>query len=104
APLDESQKAEGTAALLASEEGKAMATSIFDHWIRQGEEKGREQGQTEGARHSLQLLLEEKFGPLSPDVIKRRGSMSDDESDQTVRAAVRANSLRELGLENGNGT
>src|SRR5207248_11085946 len=51
APLDESQKAEVGAALVTSEGRKGMATtSIFDHWIHKGEERGREQGRTEEAR------------------------------------------------------
>jgi len=99
APLDESQKAEVTAVLVTSEEGKAMATTIFDHWIRKGEEKGR----TEGARHSLRVLLQEKFGPLSPEILERLNGMSREALDQLFLAAIRATSLRELGLENGNG-
>ncbi len=72
---------------------------IFDPWEQKGEERGR----TEGARASLRLLLEEKFGPLSPEAIERLNGMSREVIEQVLRAVIRANSLQELGLEKGNG-
>ena len=44
-----------------------------------------------------------RFGPLSPEAIERLNGMSREVIEQALRAALRANSLQELGLENGNG-
>ncbi len=63
----------------------------------------QERGRQEGVRHSLRIVLEEKFGPLSPEVIERLSGMSQEEIEQTLRAFIRAKSLQELGLENGAG-
>ena len=71
---------------------------IFDPWEQKGEERGR----TEEARRLLRLLLEEKFGPLSPGVIERLNGMSREAIEQVLRAVIKASSLRELGLENDN--
>jgi len=67
------------------------------------EERGWKKGRQEGKRDSLRIVLEEKFGPLSQGVIERLNGMSQEEIERTLRAAVRAGSLQELGLRNGNG-
>ena len=77
--------------------------------VRQDQEEGLPHwvcflaARTEEARRLLRLLLEEKFAPLSPGVIERLNGMSLEAIEQLLRAALRANSLRELGLENDNG-
>jgi hypothetical protein len=62
-------------------------------------ERGEERGLIRGRRETLQLQLEEKFGPLSPAVLQRLESWSADQLRELTRALLRAESLRELGLE-----
>src|SRR5262249_19219215 len=72
---------------------------------QEGREEGREMGKQEGMLKSLRMLLEEKFGALSPAVLSRLTAWPSEGLDQLFRAAVRAQSLKDLGLENGgNGT
>ncbi|MBI1917073.1 MAG: DUF4351 domain-containing protein [Planctomycetes bacterium] len=100
AVLVDSQKEEVRRSVVSTEEGKEMTKmGIFDPWEQKGEERGR----TEEARRLLRLLLQEKFGPLSPEVSERVNGMSREVIEQVLRAVIRANSLQELGLEKGNG-
>jgi hypothetical protein len=59
-----------------------------------------ERGQIAGRRESLLLLLETKFGTVSPDVRQRVETMSPDELRQTMIESIKAQSLKELRLEN----
>jgi hypothetical protein len=62
-------------------------------------ERGKERGLIKGQRLTLQLLLEEKFGPLSAAVLERLESWPADQLDRLALGFRRAESLRELGLE-----
>jgi Domain of unknown function (DUF4351) len=58
-------------------------------------EKGMEKGQRKSAR----LLLEKRFGPLTPEVQQRLEEWPTDRLDELLLALVDAPSLRALNLE-----
>jgi hypothetical protein len=92
-PLDEEQQREFER-LVATESYKgvrAMNVTWFEKGIEKGIDKGR--------RELLQELLEERFGPLSAMVIERLRELPAERLTVLGRALVRAQSLRELGLE-----
>ena len=60
-------------------------------WYEKGLEKGR--------REILHDLLEEKFGPLASQVQERLQQLAADRLVGVTKAVLRAQSLRELGLE-----
>jgi hypothetical protein len=61
-------------------------------------EKGLEQGLLKGQRRILLLLLEKRFGPLSPEARARLESWPTERLDEVTLALVDARSLEELGL------
>lgn len=67
-------------------EVKGMATTWF------------EQGLEQGKRATLAAQIEERFGPLTPDVQKRLDEWPADQLTELARRLVRAQSLQELGL------
>ena len=88
-PLDEVQQ-RMFERLLATENYhgvQAMNTT----WYEKGIERGR--------RDFLRELLEERFGPLSSEVLARLEEMPVEHLQPLQRAFVKAQSLRELGLE-----
>lgn len=96
-PLDEKQRHEYDR-LLDSEpyEGvREMATT----WYEQGVAKGIEQGIEQGQRNLFLMLLDERFGPLGEVARARVQSLSKDKLMQLGRSLFRAQSLRDLGLE-----
>jgi hypothetical protein len=96
-PLDEEQQREFER--LAAGEGyqgvQAMNVTAYDRGLEQGLEKGIEKGQ----RDLLREQLEERFGPLSPAVQERLQQLPGARLTILARALLRAQSLRELGLE-----
>ena len=70
---------------------KAMNRTWFEKGIQQGLEKGR--------RDSIRELLEDSFGPLSSQVEARLQQQSVEEMRALSKLALRASSLKELGLE-----
>jgi predicted transposase YdaD len=65
----------------------------------EGEARGRAEGEAQGLRESVQLLLEEKFGPLPEALVAEIGAMEDTERlRRVVRQVVHLNSLDELAL------
>jgi hypothetical protein len=58
-----------------------------------------EKGIEHERREFLRELLEERFGSLGPEVLVRLEQMSPEQLQLLRRAAVTAQSLRELGLE-----
>lgn len=92
-PLDRPEEQAEFEQLLNSgtyEEVKRMATT----WFEQGIEQGIEQGQ----RATLVAQVEERFGPLRPEVQKRLDEWPAHELTELARRLVRAHSLEELGL------
>ncbi len=87
--LDEAQK-QALQALLNSEafkEAKPLMMTTF------------ERGHIEGERKMALLLLEEKFGPLPPTVKERVAALSPEQLHQLMRDFVKAQTLKELNLE-----
>jgi hypothetical protein len=58
-----------------------------------------ERGKNEGRRETALLLLETKFGPLSPEVKQRVESLPPEELRQLLQNLIKAQSLKELRLE-----
>ena len=88
-PLDEDQQREFES-LIAGEPYKgvqAVNKTVF--------EKGMEQG----TRKSLKLVLEERFGPLSPPASQRLDQWPSDQVESLFKSALKAQNLKELGLE-----
>jgi hypothetical protein len=81
-----------------------MNITPYEKGLEQGEEigiaEGIVQGQLLGERRTLLMLLEEKFGKLSAQVIRRIEHLSADEATSIFKRALRAESLQKLGLEN----
>jgi hypothetical protein len=71
---------------------------MMSTWTKQGLEQGLEQGQVKGMRKSLQALLDKKFGPLEPDVIKRVENLPVSKVEELTLAILDAKSLAEMGL------
>jgi hypothetical protein len=74
---------------------KEMAMTYFERGVAEGREEGFEMGQ----RQILRIQLDELFGPLSPAVLERLKSLPAERLPDLVRAALKAQSLQDLGLE-----
>jgi hypothetical protein len=61
--------------VLHQEEIRRMSETLGQTWeqemLARGEARGREQGQLEALREDLQILLEERFGPLPEELVAR---------------------------------
>jgi hypothetical protein len=100
-PLDEEQKREFER-LIATEayQGvRAMNVTWFEKGIEEGIEKGIEKGVEKGRRELLLEQLEERFGPLPASTVERLRKLPVEQLKELGRAFVRAQSLRDLGLE-----
>lgn len=64
-----------------------------------GREEGRREATQESAQRFLSELLEERFGTISEAVRSRLRTVTDEEASRLFKAAIRATSLKELGLE-----
>ncbi|HJT78064.1 MAG TPA: DUF4351 domain-containing protein [Gemmataceae bacterium] len=96
-PLDPQQQAEFER-LIATEPYRgvqAMNMTVYEKGLQMGREEGRE----EARRAILQDLLEERFGPLPDPVKERLRQLAADRLVALTKAVLRAQSLRELGLE-----
>jgi hypothetical protein len=58
-----------------------------------------ERGRIEGRRESALVLLEARFGPLSPEVKQRVAALSPEQLWQLLLDFLRCQSLKELHLE-----
>jgi hypothetical protein len=100
-PMDETQRREFDQ-LLATETYRgvqAMNTTWYEQGIEKGMERGIEEGIAKERRESLRELLEERFGPLSPEVLARLDRLPVERLQPLRRAAIKAGSLAELDLE-----
>lgn len=61
-------------------------------------EQGKIEGVEEGLRTALRDQLEERFGPLSPQVLERLEQVPAERLRQLTRTVWRVNSLKDLGL------
>jgi flagellar biosynthesis/type III secretory pathway protein FliH len=66
---------------------------------REAREEGRKEGFIQGQRKMLLIELEAQFGPLSARVQDRLQSWPAERLPDLALAVVRAQSLKELGLE-----
>jgi hypothetical protein len=96
-PLDPEQQREFER-LLAAEAYRGVQ-AMNTTWYEKGLEKGLEKGREEGRRAVLRDQVEERFGRLSPAVEERLQQLSAEELVRMTKAVLRAQSLRELGLE-----
>jgi hypothetical protein len=107
-PLDPEQQREFER-LVATEPYRGVQ-AMNTTWYEKGLEKGRqeaqamnttwyEKGEEEGRRAVLGELVEEKFAPVSPAVQERLQRLDAERLVPLTKAVLRAESLRELGLE-----
>ena len=75
-----------------------MRATWFEQGEAKGEAKGEARGLEQGQRKILALQLEERFGPLRPEVQERLESLSAEQLTELARGLLRAKSLQELGL------
>jgi hypothetical protein len=100
-PLDEEQQQqfERLGATEPYRGVQVMKQTIASTWYEKGVEQGLEKGRDQERRTVLREQLEERFGPLSAAVQERLQQMPADRLTPLVRAVLRAQSLKELGLE-----
>jgi hypothetical protein len=89
APLEDEQRIEVDS--LLDKPKWAGVKAMFKTWSEEGEEKGR--------RETLLEQLEVKFAPLSETVRRRLTAWPAEKLPELGRALLKAQSLRELGLE-----
>jgi len=82
---------------------KAMNKTTRELALEEGRLTGRQEGIREGiqkgSQRTLTEFLAERFGPLSNAVSTRVQNLSEDEVSRVIKAAFRANSLKDLNLE-----
>jgi hypothetical protein len=84
--------------LLTSEEYQEVGPFMITTYER-GKIEGRLEGRIEERRETALLLLEAKFGPLSPEVKQRVEILSSELLRQLLLDVVKAESLKQLHLE-----
>jgi flagellar biosynthesis/type III secretory pathway protein FliH len=67
--------------------------------LQEGREKGLGEGQEKALRGLLLVLLQERFGTLSPDALARFNACQVDKLPDMGRSLLHADSLKDLGLE-----
>ena len=95
--LDEAQRHDFETLLLTEPDPgvRTMAITLFDR-IRQ---EGQHEGLLQGQRQFFLMMLEERCGPLRPQVYELVQALTAERLTELGRALLRAQSLRELGLE-----
>jgi predicted transposase YdaD len=68
-------------------------TRVYQEAVQEGIEKGR--------RETIREILEDQFGPLSPQTEARLQALPVEDLASLRKAIPRAASLKDLGLENG---
>jgi flagellar biosynthesis/type III secretory pathway protein FliH len=96
-PLDDEQQQEFQKLVAGESYRGVQAMSIT--WFEQGLEKGIEKGIEKGYREVIREQLEERFGPLPSAVLERLQQLPVERLPALARALLRAQSLRELGLD-----
>ncbi|MFN4258226.1 MAG: DUF4351 domain-containing protein [Gemmataceae bacterium] len=83
-----------------------MNKTVYDEGLEQGLEQGLERGLEQGRRKErlelIHALLEERFGPLAPELREQLEHLSMDELRRLALRIVKASSLAELGLPGSN--
>ena len=83
---------------LRHQEIETMGKTIVQHFIEEGEARGRKEGETQGRQLMLLNQLQAKFGDLPSPVEARIQQLSIAELDALAVRLIRAESLEELGL------
>jgi hypothetical protein len=91
--LDEAQRQRLQSLLTTEQYQEARPLMITTY------ERGKLAGQLKALQETALLLLETKFGPLSPEVKHRLEAMSSEQLRQLILQQVKAESLKELGLQ-----
>jgi hypothetical protein len=81
------------------EKGLEQGTAMNQTWFEKGEEKGMAKGEEQERRRLLRVLLEERFGTLPASAQQRLVEWPADRLAAVERTILRAQSLREIGLE-----
>lgn len=100
-PLDEAGRARFQELIGSSDfrGAKAMNKTTRELALEEGRLKGIQEGLQEGSQRTLAEFLTERFGPLSNSTRVQVRNMSEEEVSRVIRAAIRANSLKDLNLE-----
>jgi hypothetical protein len=103
AELDEAQKERFRALLHTGQypEVQSFMKTTYERGVEYGTERGKELGIRQGELRSALLLLEAKFGPLSPEVKQKVEALSPEALAQLLLDLLKVQSLEELGLEDG---
>jgi predicted transposase YdaD len=80
-----------------AEEVRAMYT-LADSWKDKGRAEGRAEGKTQGLRSALETVLTERFGALPDAVRAALEAASLDTLNDWLRAAMRAETLQDMGI------
>jgi hypothetical protein len=94
--MDDSQRQDFEDMVAAKPFDKVQAMNKT--YYEQGIEKGIEKGEILGQQKLIRDLLEDRFGPLSQQVVERLMDLSAERLNSLGRAVLRAPSLKELGL------
>jgi hypothetical protein len=70
-------------------------------WYREIIEQGRQEGIDEGVRRSIRHILEQRFGPLPPDVAAMLDDRAGDALEALTTTALTADSLDEFRARGG---
>jgi len=76
-----------------------MKSPLMESARQEGRKEGHDEGLKEGHLQLLRDQLMEKFGTLSPKTVERLKAMAMEQLTAVGRALMRAESLRDLGLE-----
>jgi hypothetical protein len=95
-PLTDNEQHELDRLLATDEyhEVQKMATT----WYEQGVEKGMEKGMEKGQRQLAALLLERRFGPLSPELHERLANLNQTQLTELIEHSYRVESFDQLSM------
>jgi hypothetical protein len=96
-PLEGPQREEYEQLLVSKPYEGVMKTEMTT--FEKGEALGRQKGMDQGLRRMLQMLLENRFGPLTPVVRQRLDAVPSNKLEELGQALLHGKSLREMGLE-----
>jgi hypothetical protein len=77
----------------------AMNMTSYEKGFAKGFAQGMEMGRQRARRDILREILEERFGPLAPEALRRLDELPVDQLLPLRKAAWKAASLAELGLD-----
>lgn len=87
--------------LMTSEPYREVSMTVktwYEQGVEKGQEKGIEKGVLIGQRRILAVMMEDRWGPLSPATKQKLLECPAEELDRLARAILKGSSLQELGL------